>query len=215
MLSPGKQEEDQSSESCESEGDEADLDPATLNLASAENTADPVLVQRDALEQQDRKEVPALMGHQPPHQPATVPGRSFGCEGDRSQRDVRVGSHLVRVRVVAVVFALPPAVAHPDQQVRDNQADPIVPPARLKYLTVRGVMAQERDLGHQNREDAGVGKLPPAVADPNESYDPGGQDEHGTDQLGPVVAVAAAHQSHLMDAAGQRGERTTCPITDA
>jgi hypothetical protein len=81
------------------------------------------------------------MGHQPPHQPATVPGRSFGCEGDRSQRDVGVGSLLVRVRVMAVVFALPPAVADPDQQIRDDQADPVVPPAGFEYLTVRGVMA--------------------------------------------------------------------------
>jgi hypothetical protein len=155
------------------------------------------------LEQQDREEVPALMGHQPPHQPAAVPGRSFGCEGDRGQRDVGVGSHLVRVRVVAVVLALPPAVAHPDQQVRDDQADPVVPPSRLEDLTVRGVMAQERDLGHQNREDSGVGELPPAVADPDETHDPGGQDENGTDQLGPVVAVAR-RISPISGCCGQR-----------
>jgi hypothetical protein len=42
--------------------------------------------------------------------------------------------------VVAVVLTLPPAVADPDQQVRDDQADPIVPPARFEYLSVRGVM---------------------------------------------------------------------------
>jgi hypothetical protein len=57
-----------------------------------------------------------------------------------SQRDVGVGSLLVRVRVVAVVFALPPAVAHPDQQVRDDQAHPVVPTTGLEDLTVRGVM---------------------------------------------------------------------------
>jgi hypothetical protein len=117
--------------------------------------------------------------------------------------------------VVTVVFALPPAVAHPDQQVRDDQADPVVPPSGFEYLAVRGVMAQKRDLGHQNRKDSGVRELPPAVADQDETGDPGGQDQHGTDQLGPVVAVAAAHQSHLVDAAGQCGKGTACPITDA
>jgi hypothetical protein len=120
-----------------------------------------------------------------------------------------VSSLLVRVRVVAVVLTLPPAVADSDQQVRDDQADPVVPPAGLEDLTVRGVMAQERGLGHHNREDSRVGELPPAVADPDETHHPGGQDENGTDQLGPVVAVAAAHQSHVVDAAGQRGEGTS------
>jgi hypothetical protein len=52
--------------------------------------------------------------------------------------------------MVAVVFALPPAVADPDQQVRDDQADPVVPTAGFEYLSVRSVMAKERELGHQN-----------------------------------------------------------------
>jgi hypothetical protein len=42
---------------------------------------------------------------------------------------------------MAVVLTLPPAVADPDQQVRDDQAGPVVPPAGFEYLTVRGVMA--------------------------------------------------------------------------
>jgi hypothetical protein len=54
-----------------------------------------------------------------------------------------------------------------------TQADPVVPPAGFEDLTVRGVMAQERDLGHHNREHSGVSELPPAVADPDETHDPG------------------------------------------
>jgi hypothetical protein len=38
------------------------------------------------------KKYPALMGHQPPHQPATVPGCLCGCESEGSQCDVGVGS---------------------------------------------------------------------------------------------------------------------------
>ena len=95
-----------------------------------------------------------------------------GRHGDRGQRDVGVGALLVRVGVVAVVLALPPAVADPDQQVRDDQADPVVPPPGLEDLPVGGVVAEERDLGHQNREDHGAGELPPAVADAGRSPPP-------------------------------------------
>ena len=98
------------------------------------------MVHRESEQQQDREEVPALMGHQPPHQPAALLGCLCGREGEGSQCDVGVGSHLVRVRVVAVVLTLPPAVADPDQQVRDDQADPVVPPAGFEDLTMCGVM---------------------------------------------------------------------------
>jgi hypothetical protein len=81
------------------------------------------------------------MGHQPPHQPATESHRSFWGHGDRGQCNVGVGSHFVRVRMIAVVLTLPPAVADPDQQVRNDQADPVVPPAGFEDLTMRGVMA--------------------------------------------------------------------------
>jgi hypothetical protein len=56
-------------------------------------------------EQQDWEEVPALMGHQPPHQWAAVLGCLFGSEGEGRQCDVGVGSLLVGVRVVPVVLA--------------------------------------------------------------------------------------------------------------
>ena len=38
-----------------------------------------------------------------------------------------------------------------------------------------------------------------------------GQEKDSADQLGPVVAVAAAHQPHLMHGASQRRERAPRP----
>ena len=116
---------------------------------------------------------------------------------------------LVGPGVVAGVLALPPAVADPHQQIGDDQADPVVPTAGLEDLAVRGVMAEEGYLGHEDGEHSGIGELPPGVADPDKRRHPGGEGQDGADQLGPVVAVAATHQPHLVNGAGQRRERAT------
>jgi hypothetical protein len=58
--------EDQSSESCESDGEEAELDPATLILTGLITRRIAMWCNESTFEQQDWKEVPALMGHQPP-----------------------------------------------------------------------------------------------------------------------------------------------------
>ena len=131
----------------------------------------------------------------------------FGREGEGAQGDVWVGAILVRVGVVPVVLALPPAVADPHQQVRDEKTDPVVPPPGLEDLAMRCVVAEERELGHHDREYRAGQELPPAVADPDEGRHPGQDGRDGTDQFGPVVAVPATHQAQVVDGLGQCCER--------
>ena len=91
--------------------------------------------------------------------------------------------------------ALPPAVAHPDQQVRDDQADPVVPPARLEYLAVRGVMAKNEIWVITTARTpalASCHQLSPIRMKPTTQA---ARIRTAPIQLGPVVAVAAAHQS--------------------
>jgi hypothetical protein len=66
------------------------------------------------------------------------------------------------------VLVLPPAVAHPDEQIPQHDADPVVPPSGYEDLPVRRVMPEERDLREHDREHHGGEQLPPAVTDPDE-----------------------------------------------
>src|SRR5215213_1894300 len=100
-----------------------------------------------------------------------------------------------------IVLASPPSIADPDEQVRQHEADPVVPFAGLEHLTVRRVVPEEGDLRHQHGEHDRRNELPPAVTDPDECSDPGGKGNYRPDELGPVIAVAAAHQTHVVDAA--------------
>ena len=108
--------------------------------------------------------------------------------------------------MVSVVLVSPPAVADADEQVRDDHAGPVVPPAGLEDLAVGCVVAEEPQLGHDDREHTGVDQLPPAVSDPDEGEYPGGQNDQGADQFGPVVPVPAAHEIHVVNAARQGRE---------
>ena len=54
--------------------------------------------------------------------------------------------------VMTGVLVLPPPVAHADKKAPEDEADPVVPPARAEDLPVRGVMPEERGLGEQERE---------------------------------------------------------------
>jgi hypothetical protein len=104
--------------------------------------------------------------------------------------------------VVAGVLTLPPAIADSHQQVGDDHADPVVPTAGFEHLSMCGVVTEKGDLGHGHTQDGGAGQLPPRVADPHEGSHPDGQQNDSADQLGPVVAVAAAHQSHFVHGTG-------------
>jgi hypothetical protein len=134
-----------------------------------------------------------------------VPARLFRRECDHGQVDVGVDADLVRIRVMARVLVLPPPVAHPDEPAED-EAGPVVPLARAEDLAVCGVVAEERRLREQHGESDGGEHLPPGVADPDEQGDRGGEDDWHGGELRPVVAVAPAHESGVLDPAGQFGE---------
>ena len=100
----------------------------------------------------------------------------------------------------------------PDEEVGQHQAGPVVPAAGLEDLAVRGVVPEKGELGHQHAQHGGTDQLPPAVADQDEADHPRGEDDDGTDELGPVVAVAAAHQPEVMHGTGQGGERASVAV---
>ena len=56
--------------------------------------------------------------------------------------------------MVSVVLVPPPAVADAHEQVRDDHAGPVVPSAGLEDLAVGCVVAEEPQLGHDDREHA-------------------------------------------------------------
>ena len=84
---------------------------------------------------------------------------------------------------MAGVFALPPAVADTNQQVRDDQADPVVPATRLEDLAVGGIVAEEGDLGHDHRQDAAFTSCHQLLPIQGEARDPRGQDQDGPTNL--------------------------------
>src|SRR5580658_1233896 len=78
---------------------------------------------------------------------APAPGRLVGREGQRAYRDVGVGALGVGVSVMPVVLAYPPAVAHPDAEIAEQQAQDLANPSGPGDLLVAGVVAKEANLG--------------------------------------------------------------------
>jgi len=207
-LARGQDHEDERTEATQPDGQEPGLDPAAGDGGAGGDPADALPVQGEAFQQGEREEVPALMRHEPAQdRGARAPNRLRG-ERDRPRRDVGVSTVLVRVGVVAVVLGAPPAVADADEQVRQDQADPVVPRGRLEHLPVGRVVAEEGDLGHDHGQHDAHAQLPPAVPDPDEPRNPCRDGAHCPDEHRPVVAVPASHQSQPLRLPGEGGEGT-------
>src|SRR5690606_10846291 len=73
-------------------------------------------------------------------------------------------------------------------------------------LPMSGVVAEEGDLRHEQREHDGRAQLPPRVPDDDERDDEPRAERGEADELGPVVAVGAPEQAGLLDLAGERRE---------
>jgi hypothetical protein len=71
-----------------------------------------------------------------------------------------------------------------------------------------GIVAEERGLCEQDGESDGSEHLPPRVADPDEQRDRRSVRDRHAEELGPVVAVPAAHHPGILDDARQFGECT-------
>jgi hypothetical protein len=112
---------------------------------------------------------------------------------------------VVGVAVVAVVLGDPPAEADPDQQVGMDQADQVVGASAAEDLPVAGVVADEGDLGEDDRQVGGGHQLPPGVLQGDEGDPSGGEQDEVENELGGVVPVPPVQQAGLLDLAGELG----------
>jgi hypothetical protein len=187
----------------EPDGEERDLDRAPRHVLSHEHAVHARHVQRDPLEEQDREEERALVRHEPAQERGMLAFDAVGRHGDHRELDVGVDAELVGVGVMTGVLVLPPAVAHADEQVADDQADPVVPSAGPEDLAVGRIVTEERDLGEEHGEPHGREHLPPGIADPDEDRDRAGEHDRNGRELGPVVAVAPPHEAGALDDPGE------------
>ncbi len=101
--------------------EDQDALPATVPHLRGEHGLDAVDVQAQAFEEQQREEQVRLPAGHPPLRAAGFGGLR-GRPHERAGTHVRVVVFVVRVRVVPVVLGEPPAEAHADAEVADEQA---------------------------------------------------------------------------------------------
>jgi hypothetical protein len=179
------------------------LDPVQP-LPAAQHRLDAGRVQVRRLEQEQREEQVGLESNDRPDQPPLVAGLGGG-ERERADGDVGIQVGVVGVAVVAVVLADPPGVAHPNEEVAEDQADQAVGPPGTEDLPVAGVMPEERDLGERERQEHGGHELPPGVPQQQEGGPAGGEQHGGRGDLGGVVGRPPAQEACLLDPPAQLG----------
>lgn len=161
--------------------------------------------QAECLEGEQREEQLGLVpGREPPQPPG--PERLFGGPGEEDGVGGRVVALAVRVCVVPVVVVDPPAVAHPDDEVAQQDARQVGRPPAGEHRTVRDVVAEQRQLAEHQGEQGREGQLPPAGAEHGEP----GQErrQRGEQRHAPagVVQRPPAQQAGGRDPAVQLGE---------
>ena len=114
----------------------------------------------ESLAEQQREEQVSLIAERQPGQPPA--GTSLGGgEGQHLHRDVGVRAFGVGVSVMAVVLADPPAVAQPDGEIANQDAEDVAGPPGAGDLPVAGVVAQKPGLGEHDCQERGHSQLPP------------------------------------------------------
>src|SRR5690606_16731535 len=112
-----------------------------LNVLAGQG-AEPGDVELNSLEQQQREEEPRLMFGHPTQRTARVAG-VLGAPSDHTNADVGVVILMIGVRVVSVVFVDPPAVAHPESEIADDQPRDLAGLPGAEHLPMPDVMAEE------------------------------------------------------------------------
>jgi hypothetical protein len=169
-------------------------------------------VQVDALEGEQGEEQPGLPADDGPSETARPGGDLPGGEGQDAVADVRVVLLLVRVGVVPVVLADPPAVAEPDQDVAQHLTEQVVGAAAGEHLLVPAVVAEERHLGEHDPEGNRGEHLPPRITDlPHRSP---GQDvtEQGHGDADGVGRRPSVEQAGGTDPARKHRELASPPV---
>src|ERR1700691_2966992 len=98
-----------------------------------------------------------------------------------------------------VVLIDPPAVAQPDAQIAEHQAQDVADPLEPGDLIVTSVVAQEANLGEYHGEEHGHGKLPPRVTHHDEGGPADSQQKDGRGDPPGVTPWSPFHQARLPD----------------
>ncbi len=130
------------------------------------------------------------------------------CERQGAHHDVRIFVFVVRVRVVPVVLVDPPAVTQSDGQIAVYQSDQIVDPAGAEDLRVPGIVANEAQLGKDEREERRHEQLPPRVTKADEDRPATKKEPSGHRHLGNVIASPPVEQTRALYLTHQAGEFT-------
>ena len=154
---------------------------------------------------------PALMTGEPAGEPGAL-GHDRRGERDRPGRDVRVLSLLVRCPVVLVVLGAPPREAQAGERSGEDARRPLVGRRRAKDLPVRGVVAEEPELGHDEPEHRGDEQLPPRVADEHERHAGPGERRHRQPDVPGVGEVATSQQAGVAHLPQQLGVQADVSI---
>ena len=140
--------------------------------APAGQRADAGAVQGRRLQQQHRDQQVRLITEGEPLQSGTGPRAPFG-KGHHADHDVGVSTLRIRVGVMPVVLAGPPAEAQPGRQIAAHHPEDVVSPPGAEDLLVTRVMPEETDLGEHHRQEHRGPQLPPRVPEQRERRPPG------------------------------------------
>src|SRR5215204_272238 len=176
----------------------------TLRLLRGEEL-DAAAEHADRLQEREGEYEGGLVFHDEPSEPSLLESLLF-FEGE--QRDVYVGVEvqLVGVAVMLVVLVDPPLAAHAEQQVAENEGEPVVLPGAAEgELPVPEVMGEEADLDEDEGEVSGVQELEPAVAEDEQQGKAHRQQAEGEGRLARVVSGLRVQQPVPFDPALQLG----------
>lgn len=119
----------------------------------------------DRLQEREGEYEGGLVFHDEPREPSFFEGLLF-FEGE--QRDVHVGVEvrLVGVAVVLVVLVDPPLAAYAEQQVAEDEGEPVIPPESAEgELPVPHIVGYKADLDEDEGQIGGVQELEPEIVE--------------------------------------------------
>ena len=154
-------------------------------------------------EEQREEEVGLVGGDEAGH--ARFAGRLFAGVGDHADVDVGIQVDVVRVAVVRVVLARPPARAHAEQAVAGEEGDQTIEAPVAKHLLVSRIVELEAELAGHDAQPDGDQRGQPGIARQAEQRPAGGEGEQVGRQQDGVVGGALVKQAGRLDAALQLG----------
>src|SRR5215208_4763260 len=189
---------------CVVRADRQSLDKSTLRLLRGEElyaTAE----HADRLQEREGEYEDCLVFHDEARDPPLFEGLLF-FEGEQWDLHVGVEVHLVGVAVMLVVLVDPPLAAYAEQQVAEDEGEPVVLTGAAEgELPVPEVVGEEAYLDEDEGQVSGVQGLEPGIAEDKQQGQAHRQQAEGEDRLGRVVGGLPIQQSALFDEALQLG----------